>query len=66
MNCGRAPATLVASDFSGSRKLKRASGKPVALGMVLYNHDAVVSLGDRLFIVPFNLVGILNSVRQRS
>lgn len=50
----KAGATVVTSDFSGLRKLADASGKRLALGMVLYDHDTVVPFGDRLFAVPLS------------
>ena len=50
----KASATVSANDFSGLRKLADASGKRFAFGMVLYDHDAVVPFGDRLFAVPLS------------
>lgn len=48
----KAAATVTASDFRGLRKLKDASGKRFAAGVVLYDGETSASFGDRLFAVP--------------
>lgn len=48
----KAGATVTASDFSGLRKLREASGKRFAAGVVLYDGEASVGFGERLFAVP--------------
>lgn len=48
----KAAATVTASDASGLRKLAEACGKRFTLGLVLYDHDTVVPLGERLYAAP--------------
>ena len=48
----KAAATVTASDFSGLRKLRDGAGDRFAAGAVLYDGEASVSFGDRLFAVP--------------
>ncbi|MEO8381605.1 MAG: ATP-binding protein [Acidobacteriota bacterium] len=48
----KASATVTASDFRGLRKLKEASGKRFASGVVLYDGEISASFGDGLFAVP--------------
>jgi predicted AAA+ superfamily ATPase len=48
----KASASIGPGDFSGLRKLADASGKRFTLGLVLYDHDVVLPLGERLFAVP--------------
>lgn len=48
----KASATVTVSDFRGLRKLAAASGKRFAGGVVLYDGEASVPFGDRLFAVP--------------
>jgi predicted AAA+ superfamily ATPase len=48
----KASATVTASDFSGLRKLKAASGDRFAAGVVLYDGEGVASFGEALFAVP--------------
>jgi predicted AAA+ superfamily ATPase len=50
----KAGATVTAADFSGLRKLSEASGKRFALGLVLYDGDAVVPFGPGLFAAPIS------------
>jgi len=50
----KAGATVTAADFSGLRKLAEASGKRFALGLVLYDGDAVVPFGPALFAAPIS------------
>jgi len=48
----KAAATVNAADFRGLRKLRDAAGKKFASGVVLYDGEATVSFGDRMFAVP--------------
>lgn len=45
-------ATVTAGDFRGLRKLKESSGKRFTAGVVLYDGEATVPFGERLFAVP--------------
>jgi uncharacterized protein len=48
----KASATVSGDDFSGLRKLAEVCGKRFVLGLVLYDHDALVPFGERLFAAP--------------
>jgi hypothetical protein len=48
----KASATVTATDFRGLRKLKEASGKKFAGGVVLYDGETSVGFGDGLYAVP--------------
>jgi predicted AAA+ superfamily ATPase len=48
----KAAATVTAADFRGLRKLKEASGKRFAGGVVVYDGETSASFGDRLYAVP--------------
>ncbi len=48
----KAAATVTAADFRGLRKLQQGAGKRFAAGVVLYDGEAGVSFGDRLYAVP--------------
>jgi uncharacterized protein len=48
----KAAATVTAADFRGLRKLAAAAGPRFAAGVVLYDGDASVTFGDRLYAVP--------------
>jgi len=48
----KAGATVTASDFRGLRKLRDAAGKRFVAGVVLYDGEASVGFGERLFAVP--------------
>ena len=50
----KAAATVIATDFSGLRKLAEACGKRFILGLVLYDHDTTVPFGERLFAAPIS------------
>jgi uncharacterized protein len=50
----KASATVTSADFGGLRKLAEASGKHFALGLVLYDGDAVVPFGPNLFASPIS------------
>jgi hypothetical protein len=48
----KAGATVTAADFRGLRKLKEASGKRFASGVVLYDGEMCVGFGDSMYAVP--------------
>ncbi|MYI22670.1 MAG: hypothetical protein F4043_08155 [Gammaproteobacteria bacterium] len=48
----KASGTVGAGDFSGLRKLRGALRRRFAAGVVLYDGEATVPFGDRLFAVP--------------
>ncbi len=48
----KAAATVTAGDFRGLRKLAAASGNDFRLGVVLYDGEAVVPFGERLWAGP--------------
>lgn len=48
----KAAATVTAADLRGLRKLREATGKRFAAGVVLYDGDASVGFGDGLYAVP--------------
>ncbi len=48
----KAAATVKPADFRGLRKLRGAAGKRFRAGVVLYDGEATVGFGDRLFAVP--------------
>lgn len=48
----RAAATVTAADFRGLKKLKEASGKRFAGGVVVYDGETSASFGDGLYAVP--------------
>ena len=48
----KASATVTPADFRGLRKLKEASGKRFAAGVVLYDGEVSGSFGDGMFAVP--------------
>jgi uncharacterized protein len=48
----KAAATVTASDFRGLRKLRQATGKRFAGGVVLYDGETMASFGDDLYAVP--------------
>jgi hypothetical protein len=50
----KAGATVATSDFDGLRKLAEGAGKRFALGLVLYDGDAVVPFGPSLFAAPIS------------
>lgn len=50
----KSAATVTGADFSGLRKLAEACGKRFILGLVLYDHDAMVPFGERLFAAPIS------------
>ena len=50
----KASATVSSADFGGLRKLAEAAGKHFALGLVLYDGDAVVPFGPNLFAAPIS------------
>ncbi len=48
----KASATVTAADFRSLRKLKDATGKRFAAGVVLYDGETSVGFGDGLYAVP--------------
>jgi len=48
----KAAATVTAGDFKGMRKLASAGGKDFRLGVVLYDGEAVVPFGEKLWAGP--------------
>jgi len=48
----KAAATVTAADFRGLRKLKEASGRRFAGGVVVYDGETSASFGDGLYAVP--------------
>ncbi|HIG75244.1 MAG TPA: ATP-binding protein [Bacteroidetes bacterium] len=48
----KASSTVRGKDFSGLRKLQEAVGDRLAVGAVLYDGEATVPFGDRLWAVP--------------
>jgi predicted AAA+ superfamily ATPase len=52
----KAASTVTAADFKGLQKLKNATGKRFAKGVVLYDGDAVAPFGDGLLAVPISML----------
>lgn len=50
----KATATVISNDFKGLRKLQDAAQKNFAAGVVLYDGEAVVPFGNRLYAVPIS------------
>ena len=50
----KAAATATARDFRGLEKLRDATGERFAAGVLLYDGQATLSFGDRLFAVPIS------------
>jgi predicted AAA+ superfamily ATPase len=53
--CGvevKASSSVTSDDFRGLRRLAEAAGAKFAAGVVLYDGEAIVRFGDRLFAVP--------------
>jgi predicted AAA+ superfamily ATPase len=48
----KAASTVTDNDFKGLRKLKDAVQRKFAAGVVLYDGEAVVGFGERLYAVP--------------
>jgi predicted AAA+ superfamily ATPase len=48
----KASSTVHPSDFRGLRRLREATGKRFACGVVLYDGEITVGFGDGLFAVP--------------
>ncbi|MFI5402464.1 MAG: ATP-binding protein [Planctomycetota bacterium] len=48
----KASSTATNGDFAGLRKLKQATGKRFAAGVVLYDGESSASFGDGLYAVP--------------
>ena len=52
----KSSATVSANDFSGMRKLADACGEKFVQGMVLYDHDQIVPLGENMFAAPLSFM----------
>jgi len=52
----KASATVTAADFRGLHKLKAATGRRFAGGVVLYDGETVAGFGDRLHAVPLRVL----------
>lgn len=52
----KASATVRANDFSGVRKLAEVTQTRFAAGIVLYDGEAVLPFGEKLFAVPLSAV----------
>jgi len=52
----KASATVTAADFRGLRKLREATGRAFAAGVVLYDGETATSFGDGLFAVPIRFL----------
>jgi predicted AAA+ superfamily ATPase len=50
----KAAATVTGGDFKGLRKLQEAAQKNFAVGVVLYDGEAVVPFGKNLYAVPIS------------
>ena len=50
----KASATVSKGDFSGLRRLATACGDRFTLGLVLYDHEQIVSFGDRMVAAPIS------------
>lgn len=50
----KAAATVTGDDFKGLRKLQDAAQKSFVAGVVLYDGDAVVPFGNKLYAVPIS------------
>jgi predicted AAA+ superfamily ATPase len=52
----KAAATVTTADFRGLRKLKDASGRKFASGVVLYDGETVAGFGDDMHAVPIRML----------
>ncbi|MFO8049201.1 MAG: ATP-binding protein [Desulfosudaceae bacterium] len=52
----KASSTIVAADFKGLLRLQKSVGKRFAIGVVLYDGEAVASFGEGLFAVPLSML----------
>lgn len=52
----KASATVTPADFRGLRKLKEASGKKFAGGVVLYDGETSAGFGDGLYAEPVRML----------
>ncbi len=50
----KASSTVTGDDFKGLRKLKDAVQKSFAAGVLLYDGEAAVGFGDRLYAIPIS------------
>lgn len=52
----KAAATVTAADFRGLQRLKEAAGERFKAGVVLYDGEATLPFGDRLFALPLRVL----------
>lgn len=52
----KASGTVTSRDFNGLRKLQKAAGERFKAGVVLYDGEATLGFGNRLFAVPIRLL----------
>jgi predicted AAA+ superfamily ATPase len=52
----KAAATVTSGDFKGLRKLREAIQKNFAVGVVLYDGEAIARFGDQLYAVPLSFL----------
>ena len=52
----KAAVTVTAADFRGLRRLKKASGKRFAGGVLVYDGETSASFGDGLYAVPIRML----------
>ena len=50
----KAAATVREADLRGLRKLASLAGEPFMMGVVLYDGDETLPLGDRIWAVPLS------------
>lgn len=50
----KSSATVTSYDFSGMRKLEQACGEKFIQGLVLYDHDQVVTFGNKMLAAPLS------------
>jgi hypothetical protein len=60
----KAAATVTSDDFKGLRKLQEAAQKTFSGGVVLYDGEAVVGFGDKLYAVPISHLWLDSSLRS--
>lgn len=50
----KAASTVISNDFKGLRKLKNATGRRFAVGVLLYDGNAITPFGEDLYAVPIS------------
>ena len=61
----KAASTVGRSDFAGLRRLAAAAGDRFVCGVVLYDGEASLGFGDKLFAVPIRLLWEMPPGRER-